>query len=199
MQPNQNLNLEPLDFEENGFSSNSSNLDATTQAIELLNEALSQLTSLSTALAEQTQENTQFFQELGQGVLSQAAIINDLHQHSDEFKGKLDKISTQIKETCAQATSLRESLSQIQEQQKILIKNRRESAAQAPSPIPTSFNWRSVFPLLVAQSAVVALVTVLSVNQFPPKATAKAEQQWYAIFQRVDQLYKDRHGNKVPK
>ncbi len=199
MQPNQNLNLEPLDFEDNGFSSNSSNLDATTQAIELLNEALSQLTNLSTALAEQTQENTQFLNELGQGVLSQATIINDLHQHSDEFKGKLDKISVQIKETSAQATSLRESLSQIQEQQKILIKNRRQPEAQASSPISTSFNWRSVFPLLVAQSAVVALVTVLSVNQFPPKATAKAEQQWYAIFQRVDRLYKARCGNTAPK
>ena len=196
MQPNQNLNLESLDFENNGFSSNSSNLEATTQAIELLNEALAQLTSLSTALAEQTQENIQFLNELGQGVLSQATIINDLHQHSDEFKGKLDKISVQIKETSAQATSLRESLSQIQEQQKILIKNRRESAAQAPSPVPTSFNWRLVLPLLVAQSAVVALVTVLSLNQFPPKAAAKAEQQWYAIFQRVDQLYKDRHSKK---
>lgn len=197
MQPNQNLNLEPLDFEENGFSSNSSNLDATTQAIELLNEALSQLTSLSTALAEQTQENTQFLTELGQGVLSQATIINDLHQHSDEFKGKLDKISVQIKETSAQATSLRESLSQIQEQQKILIKNRRQPEAQASSPISTSFNWRSVFPLLVAQSAVVALVTVLSLNQFPPKATARAEQQWYSIFQRVDKLYKARFGTAL--
>ena len=196
MQPNQNLNIESLDFESNGFSSNSSNLDATTQAIELLNEALAQLTNLSTALAEQTQENTQFLNELGQGVLSQATVINDLHHHSDEFKGKLDKISGQIKETCAQATNLRESLSQIQEQQKILIKNRREAAAQASSPIPTSLNWRSVLPLLVAQSAVVALVTVLSLNQFPPKATAKAEQQWYAIFQRVDQLYKDRHSKR---
>ena len=197
MQPNQNLNLEPLNFEDNGFSSNSSNLEATTQAIELLNEALAQLTNLSTALAEQTQENTQFLNELGQGVLSQATVINDLHHHSDEFKGKLDKISAQIKETSAQATSLRESLDQIQEQQKILIKNRRQPEAQAPSAVLTSFNWRSVLPLLVAQSAVVALVTVLSLNQFPPKATAKAEQQWYAIFQRVDQLYKDRHGKKV--
>ena len=196
MQPNQNLNLESLDFESNGFSSNSSNLDATTQAIELLNEALAQLTNLSTALAEQTQENTQFLNELGQGVLSQATIINDLHQHSDEFKGKLDKISAQIKETSAQATSLRESLSQIQEQQKILIKNRRQPEGQASSPVPTSFNWRSVLPLLVAQSAVFALVTVLLLNQFPPKATAKAEQQWYAIFQRVDQLYKVRHGKR---
>ena len=199
MQPNQNLNLESLDFENNGFSSNSSNLEATTQAIELLNEALAQLTNLSTALAEQTQENTQFLNELGQGVLSQATIINDLHHHSDEFKGKLDKISAQIKENSAQAMTLSESLSQIQEQQKILIINRRESAAQASSPIPTSLNWRSVLPLLVAQSAVIALVTVLSLNQFPPKATAKAEQQWYAIFQRVDQLYKDRHGKKVPR
>lgn len=199
MQPNQNLNLESLNFEDNGFSSNSSNLEATTQAIELLNEALAQLTNLSTALAEQTQENTQFLTELGQGVISQATVVNDLHQHSDEFKGKLDKISAQIKENSAQAMTLSESLSQIQEQQKILIKNRRESAAQASSPIPTSFNWRSVLPILVAQSAVVALVTILSVNQFPPKATAKAEQQWYAIFQRVDRLYKARFGNTAPK
>ena len=67
MQPNQNLISEPLDFENSRFSSNSSNLEATTQAIELLNEALAQLTNLSTALAEQTQENTQFLTELGQG------------------------------------------------------------------------------------------------------------------------------------
>ena len=194
MQPNQDLISESLDLENSSFFSNSSNFEATTQAIELLNEALAQLTNLSTALAEQTQENTQFLTELGQGVISQATVVNDLHQHSDEFKGKLDNISVQIKEICAQATSLHESLSQIQEQQKILIKNRRQPEAQASSPIPTSFNWRSVFPLLVAQSAVVALVTVLSLNQFPPKATAKAEQQWYAIFQRVDQLYKDRHS-----
>ena len=197
MQPKQNLNLESLNFEDNGFSSNSSNLEATTQAIELLNEALAQLTNLSTALAEQTQENTQFLTELGQGVLSQATIINDLHQHSDDFKGKLDKIRVQIKETSAQATTLSESLSQIQEQQKILIKNRRQPEAQASSPISTSFNWRSVFPILVAQSAVVALVTVLSVNQFPPKATARAEQQWYSIFQRVDKLYKARFGTAL--
>ena len=199
MQPNQDLVSESLDLKSSSLSPNSSNFEATTQAIELLNEALAQLTNLSTALVEQTQENTQFIQELGQGVISQATIIKDLHQHSDEFKNKLDTISGQITETSAQATSLRESISQIQEQQNILIKNRRQLEAQAPSPVAASFNWRSVLPLLVAQSAVVALVTVLSLNQFPPKATAKAEQQWYAIFQRVDQLYKDKHGNKVPK
>ena len=98
MQLNQNLNPESLDFENSSLSSNSSNFEATTQVIELLNEALAQLTNLSTALAEQTQENTQFLNELGQGVISQATIINDLHQHSDEFKGKLDIISAQIKE-----------------------------------------------------------------------------------------------------
>ncbi len=45
MQPNRNLISEPLDLENSSFSSNSSNLEATTQAIELLNEALAQLTS----------------------------------------------------------------------------------------------------------------------------------------------------------
>lgn len=172
---------------------------STEQTIELLNEALAQLTNLSTALVEQTQENTQFIQELGQGVLSQATLITDLHHHGDAFKDKLDKISTQIKETSAQATALSESLAQIQEQQKILIKNRRQIDPQTPSSVPSSFNWRSVLPLLVAQSAIVAIVTVISLNQFPPKATAKAEQQWYSIFQRVDGLYKARFGNKAPK
>ena len=201
MQSDIDFASEQLDFDEGDTSLEPSPDLATDQTINLINEALVQLTSLSTALAEQTQENTQFIQDLGQGVLSQITIITDLHKQTSELKQNLESVTIQVKETSTQTSTLTESLDKIQELQKISIKNCKQLTTQtsSPGPVSTSFNRRSIFTLVTAQSVSVVLAIVFLLNQFPPKATAKAEQQWYSIFQRVDRLYKAKFGNTAPK
>lgn len=170
----------------------------TEQTIEMMNEALAQIANLGMMLTEQTQENTQFIQTLGEGVSSQAVVITDMYQQGEKLKQQFNDMTKQVKEALVQTAAITESLADIQEQQKILIKNRRQLAVPSTNSI-SGFNWRSALPSVASQGLVAALVTVLLLNQFPPRATAKAEQQWYSIFQRVDQLYKVRFGNKPPK
>lgn len=200
MQSDLDQTPEYLDFYENHHQDLEQNSDfTTTQAVELLNQALAQLTNLSTVLAQQTQENTQFIQELGQGVLSQATIITDLHQQTHRLKETLEQITLQVKDTSAKTTTLAESLNEIQESQKLILKNRRQLTTQTTRPSSGSLGWNKLVPGLIAQALLAATITIFLVHQFPPKATPKAEQQWYSIFQRVDRLYKARFGNTAPK
>lgn len=168
-------------------------------AINLLNETLSELINLNTALTHQGQENRQFLQEIGVELLNHKTVLIDLHNQKQEVKDKLTQIGRLIEELPDPKATLAEPLKQIQESQRILIKQSRRQATETPAPGAISFSRQAIAMLLAAQGVLVALTTVFIIHFVPPRATAKAEQQWYSIFQRVDKLYKAKFGNTPTK
>lgn len=158
----------------------------------------SELTAAIARLTELTQENRLILNEVGVELLSQSVVLTKLHKQTAQFNEQIGQIDKQIKGLPNPATILKEPIEQIQESQKVLIKSRRDRSLDNRSSNP-NYSHKTIALLLAAQTGVVAIATTLALNYFPPKATAKAEQQWYSIFQRVDKLYKAKFGNKPLK
>lgn len=167
-------------------------------AVNNLNTTLLELIHLNTGVNHQVQQSHQFLIEIGVELLNHKTVLMDLHNQKLEVKQKLDQIIQLFNEMPAPTATLAEPLKQIQDSQRILIKSCKRIATETPVPSSTGFSRRAIAMLLVAQGVVVTLFTVFLMHQIPPGATAKSQQQWYAIFQRVDRLYKDKHGNKAP-
>lgn len=148
-------------------------------------------------LSELVQENRLILNEVGVELLSQSVVLTKWHKQSVQFDERLGQIDKQIKELPNPATILKEPIEQIQESQKVLIKSRRDRSSSEQSN-SAKFSRKAIALFLIAQSGVLAIALTMALNYFPPRATVKAEQQWYSIFQRVDKLYKARFGNKAP-
>lgn len=162
------------------------------------NEEITKLGSLVSELSRQSQENSLILREVGVELLAQSIVLKALHQHH----GKLDVGIKQVVETAIKnqpnpVIALEESIKQIQEQARILIKERKPQVSGTIAGFP--FSRKAIALMVVAQTVIVATATTLTINYFPPKASVKTEQQWYSIFQRVDQLHKARFGNVSPR
>ena len=163
------------------------------------NEEITKLGSLVSELSQQSQENSLILREIGVELLAQSIVLKALHQHH----GKLDVGIKQVVETAIKnqpnpVIALEESIKQIQEQARILIKARKPQASETITG-SNPFSRKAIALMVVAQTVIVATATTLTINYFPPKASVKTEQQWYSIFQRVDQLHKARFGNVSPR
>lgn len=168
------------------------------EALSIFNTALTELITLNTKLAHQVQENRQVLQEIGTEILSHSILLTNLDKQSNDAQEKLGQLARQLKEQPDSTASLVEPLKQIQQSQLLLIKSRRQHSTDTNAPASTIFTRQSV-ALLALQGVVMALATVFLIHFVPPRVTARTEQQWYSIFQRVDRLYKDKFGNRTPK
>ena len=182
---------EATDIEDHDFNFSTEFLPA--------NEEITKLGSLVSELSQQSQENSLILREIGVELLAQSIVLKALHQH----QGKLDVGIKQVVETAIKnqpnpVIVLEESIKQIQEQARILIKARKPRASETITG-SNPFSRKAIALMLIAQTVIVATATTLTISYFPPKASIKTEQQWYSIFQRVDQLYKARFGNVPPR
>lgn len=146
------------------------------------------------AIKRQVDDTTIYgtLQETKFEVLALATITKNLHEQSEEGQGKLNRIFKQSKEIPQQLESLEESIQRSQKQSR---SSRQEQPEKVTSSI-SRFNMGTVAIMLIVQTVLATIATTSVIHQFPPGANVKSQQQWYAIFQRVDRLYKDRHGNK---
>jgi hypothetical protein len=163
------------------------------------NEEITKLGGLVSELSQQSQENSLILREIGVELLAQSIVLKALHQHQNKLDiGIKQVVETAIKNQPNPVIALEESIKQIQEQARILIKARKPQASEAITG-SHPFSRKAIALMVVAQTVIVATATTLTINYFPPKASVKTEQQWYSIFQRVDQLYKAKFGNVPPK
>lgn len=160
-------------------------------------DSTGELNATIARLSELVQENRLILNEVGVELLSQSVVLTKWHKQSAQFDERLGQIDKQIKELPNPATILKEPIEQIQESQKVLIKSRRDRSSSEQSN-DAKFSRRAIALFLLAQSGVLAIALTMALNYFPPRATVKAEQQWYSIFQRVDKLYKAKFGSKAP-
>ena len=160
---------------------------------------ITKLGHLVSELSEQSQQNSLILREIGVELLAQSIVLNALYkQHGKLDVGLKQIVETAIKDQPNPVVALEEPIKQIQEQARILIKARKPQASETTTG-SNSFSRKVIALMLIAQTVIVATATTLTINYFPPKASVKTEQQWYSIFQRVDQLYKARFGNVPPK
>lgn len=164
-----------------------------------IDEEITKLDNSVRELLNQSQENHLILREIGVELLAQSIVLNALYKHNGNLDVDLKQVvETAIKNQPNPVTALEEPIKQIQEQARILVKARKpqhNEAAIGSNP----FSQKAIALLLISQSCLVAFATAFTINQFPPKASVKTEQQLYSVFQRVDGLYKARFGNKTPK
>ena len=173
------------------------------EEINLIKDTLADVSTLSAELTSQIQKNQEILTEVGIELLSQSTILADLRKQSIEKNEKHEHIVREIQQSHEHVNSHSERLTQLQEAQKFLTRKfitfTSKPAPQEPTPIfSNGLSFRQVVILLAAHGFLVVLVSCTLIHYFPPHATARNEQQWYSIFQRVDRLYKDRFGNKPP-
>lgn len=164
-----------------------------------VNEEITKLDNSVMELFRQSQENNLILREIGVELLAQSIVLKALYKQNDNFDVDLKQVvEIAIKNQASPITALEEPIKQIQEQARILVKARKPQqnhTAFGSSP----FSRKAIALLFISQSCLVAFATAFTINQFPPKASIKTEQQLYSVFQRVDGLYKARFGNKIPK
>ncbi len=145
------------------------------------------------ALIKQESEiNYDVLQEIKYEVLAQATLATQVYQLSEKSHNLINRITKSTTDVTGHLEALSEPISKLQVLQQLQSGRQRRQ----PVAVPSQFNLKSVGLLLVAQSLLVAIVTAFTVYFFPLGANLKAQQQWYAIFQRVDQLYRDEQGSK---
>ncbi len=168
------------------------------EATSANNEILA-LANIISDLLQQSHENRLILKEVGVELLSQSIVLNALYKENSELDAEIKQVGTKLQTLSNPATFLKESIEKIQEQARILIKARK-SQTEGNSIIGSkNLSRRAIALILLGQTCFVATVTALAINQFPPKASVKTEQQLYSVFQRVDGLYKAKFGNKIPK
>ena len=170
----------------------------------ILEEGISRANESLTDIVQHAHGNSQIIQEIGVEVLAQGSLIANQHKQMLEMSEKLGRIAILIKEAPSPTATITDQLQKIQEQQQILIKARRTQSTQTYIPGAQNISLKAIALLLVVQSVVTLSATVGVMRFIPPSAIASSElhwyqNAWYAIFQRVDGLYKQEFGNKPPK
>lgn len=158
--------------------------------IKKSSEALAELTVVKAELNQHAEMTYKAFQEIQADVLSQSTLVRNVYEQTNEQKNKLNRLLQQVKGVPEQLQALADPIERLQAAQRVPGGRRQRKQESALPQLPT----KTVAIVLVVQSALVAFVTALLIYQFPPAANAKSQQQWYAIFQRVDRLYQAKYG-----
>lgn len=167
--------------------------DRSEKALHFLIEDVRKLNDFNENLAVEVVVERQRVSEIITDLKSQGTILLELAKQIRELDKKFDEVTNIIKEK-PDSAKLLEPLNQIQNTQKLLLKNRRE--IPPPQAGSTQGISSKSFKVLLFTICLMPIVSLLIAQFAPPRPTSKAEAQWYAIFQRVDRLYKDRFGNK---
>lgn len=151
------------------------------QNLNILNEAVAQLViSNNDAIAA--------IEEIQKEVAAQREIISEIHAESK----KLNNNAIAGLEPDSQHD---ESLEKLKNAVQGLIKLQSQGSKVAVTSPAFANNSRTAMVILVV-GVIIAALTSTAIHFFPPPASAKNEQQWYAIFQRVDRLYQEKFGSK---
>ena len=160
------------------------------QNIYVLNDTMAQLAAINTEAIAKISQQQQMIEKIHGELVAQGNVVAENFKQSSKLSETLSKSPPD--------NVIGERIQQLQDGIRGLLKTQNQNikAPILPTSLPFSSRSRDVAMLFVFQTIFVAIATTVALNLFPPPATVKNEQQWYAIFQRVDKLYKTRHGSK---
>lgn len=167
--------------------------DAPVTIESLLPQILAQLEEVKLEVKQQADVTYDTLEAINAEVLAQSTVVTQLHQRTKEQQDQLNRILQRTKDVPDQLEALSEPIQRLQALQPSRSgRERRQRSKPAPPPISP----RTIGLVLVAQAVLVASVTALTLHVLPPGTNIKSQQQWYAIFQRIDRMYKDQYGSK---